>query len=349
MGTPMTLYQGSVQHREGIATNVHVTVAPGLKTDDVSMLRKVVFDSHSSYEKSLNAKRLRTAVRDFTGSQGPMMLEFEVEYKFDDVPVRSIGFWALTPDRMVRAYAQFCPLLNAEEVAIARHFPTTVSIPGVDALSLAQQQSEPSADAQKSDLYRTLEFESGVSLDLPSNWKILSDSTRQTMDASRVAREIEAQGAALDSQLPFAANLYGDAGHVLAMANLRFYAQMPTTQAEIQAMDGETLQALDDALHEESVGQMQRMGQTVTWLGAQRAAIGDLVAVVCSYERVSADPLDHFCVRLVRIHDGPRSFTLTLSHRKSQTALLKPICDHIMRSLRRKPAQSSSLPSEAKK
>ena len=349
MGTPMLLYQGMLKHREDLASNIHVHLMPGLKTEDAALMRTFVLDSHKAYAASLKAKTLRLAIRDHTAGGGPMILEFEVEYKLEDIPMRSCGFTALKREHNLRAYAQYCPLLNAEEIAIARHFPTTVSLPGVDALNLATSASAQSSTTSNSSVYRALEFDDGVSLELPSNWKLLSDSTRQTMDAARVARETAAIGEPQDSKLPFAANLYGDGGHVLAMANLRFYSQMTMTQASVLALDGELLQAIDDLAREETENNMRRTGQEISWLGARRVAIGDLVAIVCSYERKSADLLDHFCVRLVRFHDGPRSFTLTLSHRKSQTALLKPICDHIMRSLRRKPAQSNTLPAEAKK
>jgi hypothetical protein len=349
MGTPMLLYQGMLKHREDLASNVHVHLMPGLKSDDAALMRTFVLDSHKAYAASLKAKTLRLAIRDHTPGGGPMILEFEVEYKLEDIPMRSCGFSALQREHTLRAYAQYCPLLNAEEIAIARHFPTTVSLPGVDALNLAASNAEPATATSKSSLYQKLEVDDGVTLDVPSNWKRLSDSTRQTMDAARVARETAATGEPLESKLPFAANLYGDGGHVLAMANLRFYYQMTMTQANVLALDGELLQAIDDLAREETEKNMRRLGQEISWLGARRVALGDLVAIVCSYERKSADLLDHFCVRLVRIHDGPRSFTLTLSHRKSQTALLKPICDHIMRSLRRKPAQSMSSPSESKK
>lgn len=342
MGKPMLLYQGTLKHREDIVSNVHVTLAPGLRTDDAELMRTFVLDSHQVYEKTLSAKRLRIAIRDHTPSNGPMLLEFEVEYKLEDIPMRSCGFWALTPQHMLRAYAQYCPLLNAEEIAIARHFPTTVSLPGVDALSLARKTAEPSSTSTYSGLFRTLELKDGVSLVLPPNWTPLSESAKQTLDASRVAWEIEAIGEPLDSTLPFAANLYGEGRHVLAMINLRYYAQMTKTQQDVRDLNGETLQEIDDGLHSEVETLMQRTGQTLNWLGARRVVIGDLVALVCSYERITADRLDHFCVRLVRIYDGPRSFTLTLSYRKSQAILLKPICDHIMRSLRRKAGSASS-------
>ena len=59
-----------------------------------------------------------------------------------------------------------------------------------------------------------------------------------------------------------------------------------------------------------------------------------MTAFVTEYKRSPIKSNGNFKVRLVRVFNGGKSFTLTVSYREDKEYVLRPICDRIISSLR---------------
>jgi hypothetical protein len=71
----------------------------------------------------------------------------------------------------------------------------------------------------------------------------------------------------------------------------------------------------------------------LSWVGTSRRTINAMTAIVVEFRRAGLDGV--FRVRLVRVLDGVRSFTLTASYREDQVRLLEPITSYVISTLRR--------------
>ncbi len=81
----------------------------------------------------------------------------------------------------------------------------------------------------------------GASIEVPKNWVVLSGNQRNTIDTF-----VEAKGyRQTKSALSFAANLYDDRGKTIALINVRFYPDNPTTQAEAKQVTPSDIKEID--------------------------------------------------------------------------------------------------------
>jgi hypothetical protein len=174
----------------------------------------------------------------------------------------------------------------------------------------------------------------GVHIELPKNWVVLSENQRITLDSAVKSRlDLSNQGDE-KSSLPFAANLYSDGGTTLAMVNVRYYPGLDLSQAEIEGSTSEEVAALDNELKRQMLISAKAANITVTsWLGTKLREINGISVFVTEYERKALVGAGQFRVRLVRVYSGSRSFTLTVSYKKSAAYLLEPITDRIISSL----------------
>lgn len=180
----------------------------------------------------------------------------------------------------------------------------------------------------------TLPLSRGVSVDMPRNWSLISDSTRITVDASVKARTHTKLAAT--SEYPFAANLYDDMGKAIAISNIRYYPKQTFSQADARNANKADVAELNDTLREDFQKNGPKMGLTILrWLGTEKRIINGAVAFVTEYRRAAmgSEAAIPFRVRLVRILNESKSFTFTISYREDQEYLLRPICDHVIASL----------------
>jgi hypothetical protein len=71
------------------------------------------------------------------------------------------------------------------------------------------------------------------------------------------------------------------------------------------------------------------------WLGTKRQMIGDVAVLFSEYYRTSIEnERDIWHVRLFRVWNGQKSFTLTVSYELAAATMLRPITDRIAYSLR---------------
>ena len=175
----------------------------------------------------------------------------------------------------------------------------------------------------------------GVQIEIPRNWEVLSANKRITLDTAVQSRNENAGLFYTSSDLNFAANCYTDAGKTIAVLNFRYYPDFTITQREARAFTQADTRELDVALRDSMRQNSKIYGVSVlAWHGTKKQIINGATAFVTEYKRSPVNKNGIFLVRLVRIINAGKSFTLTVSYRIDQEYLMKPICDRIISSLR---------------
>ena len=174
----------------------------------------------------------------------------------------------------------------------------------------------------------------GVTVELPRNWVVFSDNSTVTLDAYALAISSR-NGIKLDSDLPFAANLYNDKREAVAVFNIRYYPDQDITQKDVRTISESGISELDSMLRAEFSKSSPAMGMKIlSWHGTKAARVGNKNAFITEYERSGIADDKPFRVRLVRVLDGPSSFTITVSYRAREAFFLRPICDTIIASVK---------------
>ncbi len=185
------------------------------------------------------------------------------------------------------------------------------------------------------DNYVKISLPKGVSIELPKNWIVLSEDQKIILDLA-VESGLDLSGVGQeDSELPFAANYYDDKGNTLGLLNVRYYPQFDLTQADAQSASAQDISGLDAVLKKNLIPFMKAVDMEVTaWAGTQKITINGITVLLTEYKRKYLNESREFRVRLVRVLDADRSFTLTVSYHEAASLLLGPITDRIISSLR---------------
>jgi hypothetical protein len=174
-----------------------------------------------------------------------------------------------------------------------------------------------------------------VTVTLQSNWVRFTDDSRSSLDRA-VIDSLGRHGLSYTtSDLSFAANLYDGAGTVVAMFNIRYYPDQTFTQAEVKGLSNIDIGEVDKALRseiEEVASTLKR--PILTWGGTARSYVNEYCTLLTEYQRPS--PNGAFRVRLLRVLDGPNSFTITVSTRTDAGESVKATMDDIIHSLRKR-------------
>lgn len=172
----------------------------------------------------------------------------------------------------------------------------------------------------------------GVSVQIPNNWIELSANSRTTVAAASEAMANDLEDYA-PSDLAFAANLYDDAGKTIALFNIRYYPEMDVLQSELASAGREDLVHIENSILKNLQRGAEVAGYKIlSWENMKRVEINGMIALVTDYRReFPGRPV--FKVRLVRVINGPSSFTVTVSYREDQEVLLKPITNYIISTL----------------
>jgi hypothetical protein len=178
----------------------------------------------------------------------------------------------------------------------------------------------------------------GVSIEIPKNWTPLSNNTRLTIETGVDARlDLSNLPRLVGSELPFAANLFDDKGHAIALMNIRYYSDIDVTHAEARRATKKDVDELDIAIRRSMEQASTAFGwRIVRWHGTEKRTINGTTIFVTEYTRspLPNAPPGNRRVRLARVLDGPRSFTLTVSYYEPQEYVLRPISEKIIVSLR---------------
>ncbi|PPI79531.1 hypothetical protein DXI23_04595 [Marinobacter flavimaris] len=205
----------------------------------------------------------------------------------------------------------------------------------IESFQITQKDCGDRPRASVSKNFVPVKLPHGVQIELPKNWQVLSENQRITIDSS-VQSRAEFAGEVFDasSDLNFGANYYDDAGKTAALMNVRFYPNLEISQADARASGIPDISELDSVIRDSMTEAGQINGFSVLeWSGTSKQKINGITAFVTEYKRSSIYNSSNFKVRLVRVFNKERSFTMTVSYRENQEHLLRPICDRIVSSI----------------
>ena len=180
--------------------------------------------------------------------------------------------------------------------------------------------------------WATVGLPKGVSLELPSDWVVLSEHTKTTI-AEYVRKRLTTNPADVEqSVLQFAANCYDDRGQVIGIVNLRYYPERDLSQNDARTCD---LRELDEHIKPEVTKAMKTIGMDVTsWTGSSSLDLKGTTFIVTEYERKAANSPETFRVRLMALWALDQSFTLTVSYMQSAASRMQPVVNAVAQSLR---------------
>ena len=190
------------------------------------------------------------------------------------------------------------------------------------------------ADAFAESYYRTVKLPRSVTVMLPFNWKVVSDNQRATIGAF-VESAIEKTGMLnATSEYAFGANLFDDAGKVSSMMNIRYYPELPVGQDLVTEFTAVDVLDIDKMLEKSIRAGGQSAGyQILQWRGTRKVVVNGYTMLLSEYKRGPLKNNGNFVVRLARILNGPKSFTITVSYREDDEIFLRPIGDKIISSI----------------
>jgi hypothetical protein len=170
----------------------------------------------------------------------------------------------------------------------------------------------------------------GASIEIPTNWVVLSGNQRTTIDTF-----VEAKGYRLtESTLNFAANLYDDRGKTMALVQARFYPENPITQNDARKVTAADLKEIDVEMRKAAETSIKALGvRMLNWHGSKMQVINGLYVLVHEHQHSGVGGAGVTRDRGVRVWRSPRSLTVTLSYRERDAVLLLPIIDYMTNSI----------------
>jgi hypothetical protein len=182
--------------------------------------------------------------------------------------------------------------------------------------------------------YVSISLPKGVQIELPKNWEALSNKQRINLGAYSQAK-VESLGLDTSSELDFAANYYDDRNQAAGIVNVRYYPDLAVSQADARAASVSDIRELDTQLRQ---GMDQGFSGTgvriLNWKGTKKQVIHGNTVFITEYKRSPMQDNRNFIVRLVRMFNMGKSFTVTISYREDHEYLLRPITDRIIASIR---------------
>lgn len=196
-------------------------------------------------------------------------------------------------------------------------------------LFICAGQSSAGSNFARVDLTR------GVTVELPTNWSVMSNNKRVTLDTWRESVLEAHKLSDAENNLPFAANYYDDSGNTAASFAIRFYPKLEFAQSEAVSAGGpEFIKELDDGVRQNFMSGLEAGGgKLVAWLGTVPKSINGSVYFI-SESRQLTPRGDRFRGILVRYLNAGKSFTIIISYREDEEYFLMPICNRIINSIR---------------
>ncbi|HSN19640.1 MAG TPA: hypothetical protein VLS49_03130 [Usitatibacter sp.] len=202
------------------------------------------------------------------------------------------------------------------------------------------------APASASSAFFPVRLADDIVLQLPGDWTIVEGNPRNQPQASVESRAAPDGEVDAESQPRFSADDYDDAGRVAARVEVRYHPWQSASQDDAAGATEFELGRVDRAMHaavEKSFGELGIA--LLEWKGTVKRDVNGTAAFLTEYRRSPYLDNGNFVVRILRVLDGPRSFSVTVSYREQDGAGLGPVCERILSSLRRgAPGQPRSAP-----
>ncbi len=283
-GVRVHAYQDYFEFEDDLMAMAQVTITSGSAAAEVAG-RNMLRMTHASYASSIGAEARRSRTKEIAFGVGKAALEFEVYFRIDGVPAVSTGFWVLDGDRVVRVSVVYPEALPPQDIAVARHFPKTFGLIGAVAGSADNEDVPARGGLPPSPLCVELPLSKGVTVELPKNWTALTSNQLVTLGAAVEARQDLAGITRPDSNLPFAANLYGDNRQTLAMFNVRYYPALELTQEFVRQLSPAEIAEFDAEFRRMTEDQAVSGVRLLEWSGTTRRTINGTTALVVDYRR----------------------------------------------------------------
>lgn len=182
--------------------------------------------------------------------------------------------------------------------------------------------------------YVDVKLPNGVNLELPSDWHVFRENQRLRINS--VAQSIVGKRFFdASSDLAFVAFLYDQEGKSAAKVNIRYYPAEELSQADAHAASDVEIRELDKTLLTGvELAAVKNDGKILAWYGTEKKVLNGFTVFITAYKRSPTKDNSEFHVKLVRIFNKSKSFTLTVSYRENLKNILGPICERIVASLR---------------
>lgn len=172
-------------------------------------------------------------------------------------------------------------------------------------------------------------LQQGVSVEVPKNWILLSESHRMTIETV-----MEARGKQPLSPLAFGANLL-DGDTTIASVNTQFYPNEKRTQDELQLLTSRDLKKIDLTVEQAAKESSKDFGVRVTkCFHSRKKVINGIYTFIIEYLHTGVGDQGLMRIRSVRVWNGARSFAVTFTYRERQAMILLPIIDYMTNSIR---------------
>ncbi len=174
-----------------------------------------------------------------------------------------------------------------------------------------------------------------VSIKLPKNWTIISKNNMVTLDSAIEASLDLSNNEQVKSTLAFASNYYENS-KTMGMVNIRYYPEYKISQNDINNLSEQEIKELDEILKEEIIKSSEIFKfKILSWNGTKRQIVNGIYTLITEYHRSSAITKNtEFRVRLVKVLNKEKSFTLTTSYNTKRNIFLEPITDRIISSIK---------------
>jgi hypothetical protein len=203
------------------------------------------------------------------------------------------------------------------------------------AMAIALGVSQPSIGAQPNG-YKTFQTEQGFHVSVPKGWKVYSANQLQHhgSNVKELTKQFSEQAPA--SSIIFAAETYDKTGARIAYASLMVYGFLPTTQYEVRQRTTELIALVTADLSDEFQKLVARGLMTeFRIVDARRVELDELSAIQVDYQRTTSMG-DKSMVRLLKVYDGERSFTLTFSYREDVAFSMTAVRQAVIASFRKR-------------
>jgi hypothetical protein len=181
----------------------------------------------------------------------------------------------------------------------------------------------------------------GVRIEIPKNWKVMSNDQRVTNEAfvQAIAEQLgEVKSDYLESDyLEFAARYFDETGKVAATVMLLYDPDTDITQEDIRVSTTAEVNELDAELRKlmARFKSLPAGGFTILdWRGTKKRVINGVRALVTEYKRSPTNNNGNFIVFMVNVFNREKSFQMMVSYRENQGFVMRPICEKIISSLR---------------
>lgn len=173
----------------------------------------------------------------------------------------------------------------------------------------------------------------GVTVDLPSNWTVMSANKRITLDTWRESVLKARELSDIENELGFTATYYDDYGNTAGIFAVRFYPNIEISESEAVSAGPVFIRELDEGVRQNfKIGLEASGGKLVSWLGTSIKFINGCTYFISKNRQISPHG-DKFRGTLVRYLNAEKSFTIVISYREDQEFYLNPICDQIISSI----------------